>query len=295
MKCGIILESETIALAIVDDNGEFVFSETSALGDSYNGLLSQIAATVRAASALPLVSAGISIGGLYLHNEKRIYAPHMPLIDSKPLKHDLQAALGCKISIASHGQTLCAGEIANHQDSNLFALYLDDDISAGMAISGRLATGRNGLATNIGHISLPWPVAFELDDQICWCGKTGCLTQFISCSGVEADFTRLTSDTASVEQIIQRASTGDFMAESVIQVLEDRIARSLALICNLIDPDKIILGGYLASLDRLYDNIPRKWPGYSTGAALKTPLIRAENDSHSRLLGAAMLGDYNKN
>ena len=84
------------------------------------------------------------------------------------------------------------------------------------------------------------------------------------------------------------------MAESVIQVLEDRIARSLALICNLIDPDKIILGGYLASLDRLYDNIPRKWPGYSTGAALKTPLIRAENDSHSRLVGAAMLGDYNK-
>ena len=67
-----------------------------------------------------------------------------------------------QISIASHGQTLCAGEIANHQDSNLFALYLDDDISAGMAISGRLATGRNGLAANIGHISLPWPVAFEL-------------------------------------------------------------------------------------------------------------------------------------
>ncbi len=161
-----------------------------------------------------------------------------------------------------------------------------------MAISGRLVTGQNGLAANIGHISLPWPVDFELDGQICWCGKTGCLTQCISCSGVEADFRRLTSDKASVEQIIQRATTGDFMAESVIQVLEDRIARSLALICNLLDPDVIILGGYLASLDRLYDNIPRKWPGYSTAVSLKTPLIRAENDHHSRLYGAAMLGDY---
>ena len=289
MKCGIILDSETIALAIVNDNGEFVFSETTPICDTYPALLSQIFDTLSTATPAAISFVGISICGLYLHSDGRIFAPQMPLIDKKPLKHDLQAYFGCTISIASHGQTLCAGAIDKHEDSDIFALYLDADVSAGIAIDNTLSVGRNGLAGNWGHISLPWPVEFELDGQICWCGKTGCLAHFVSCSGIEADFKRLTSGTASIKEIIQRSQNGDFVAESTVQVFEDRIARGLALICNLLDPDIILLGGYLASLDRLYQNIPRKWPGYSTGTALKTPLMKINDDIACRLYGAAML------
>ena len=295
MKCGIILDNEQIALAIVNDNGEFIFSKTQTPCDSYPALLTQIADNLNSASPARFESIGISINGLYLHQEGRIFAPQMPLIDNKPLKHDLQAYFACPVSIASHGQTLCAGQLDTHKDCTIFALYLDENVSAGLAIDGKLSVGRNGLAGNWGHISLPWPVDFEMDGQICWCGKTGCLAHFVSCSGVEADFERLTSSTASIDEIIQRSLNGDFVAESALQVLEDRIARGLALICNLLDPDIIVMGGYLARLDRIYQHIPRKWPGYSTGTPLKTPLIRIDDDRQCRLSGATRLGQYFNN
>ena len=105
---------------------------------------------------------------------------------------------------------------------------------------------------------LGWPVPHELDGRDCWCGRTGCLESFISAKGVEADYLASNGTELTVAQIAEAASQNDIVAESVLQVLDDRLGRATAMLINMLDPAIITLAGRLASLERLYVNVPRK-------------------------------------
>ena len=107
----------------------------------------------------------------------------------------------------------------------------------------------------MGQVPLPWPVDYEYDGHDCWCGRTGCLETYISGTGLEHDYFRIANETATAKEIIAKAEAGDIVADSVIQVLEDRIGRGLAMIINILDPDAIVLGGGLSNIDRLYTNV----------------------------------------
>ena len=180
----------------------------------------------------------------------------------------------------------------------IFALSLDQFVCGGIIVSDKLLSGPHGLAGDWGHLSLPWPVDHEMEGRICVCGRTGCLEHFVSLEGLSHDYELLTGNKLTTENIIKQPETGYISAETAIQVIEIRISRGLEMIIGLLDPDIILIGGMLAKSERLFTNIPRKWPGYirsSINGDILLPL-RTSNPypDHLYLHGAVHLCDYAK-
>ena len=136
---------------------------------------------------------------------------------------------------------------------------------------------------------LAWPVPHELEGRDCWCGRNGCLERFLSLGGLENEYFNITQAKLDIQAIANSAGASDLVASSVLQVLDDRVGRATAAIINMFDPDVIILGGRIAKLNRLYLNVPRKWPGYLLIEHNKTKLLQASTAPFALARGAAWL------
>ena len=303
MKCGIRLSPCENSIAVITSDGDTVYSSSFKPADTYSELLVQLVSELKHCSdkyniKLPV---GISVKGHETTSTGMIKTLHHPLIAQKTLRCDLQAALNHSVLVASDGQCLAvAARSILRLDNKLtiFALSLDQFVTGGIIISDKLLSGPHGLAGDWGHLSLPWPVDHELEGRICVCGRTGCLEHFVSLEALSRDYELLTGNKLTAENIIKQAETGDIVAESAMQVIEDRISRGLAMVIGLLDPDIILIGGMLAESDRLFTNIPRKWPGYirsSVNSDILVPL-RSSNPcpDYLYLHGAAHLCDYAK-
>ena len=303
MKCGIRLSPRENSIAVITDDGDFVYSSSFKPADTYSELLVQLKSALKHCLnkydiKLPV---GVSVKGHETTSTGMITSLHHPLIAQKTLRRDLQAALNHSVLVASDGQCLAVAARSILQLDNkltIFALSLDQFVSGGIIVSDKLLSGPHGLAGDWGHLSLPWPVEHELEGRICVCGRTGCLEHFVSLEGLSHDYELLTGNKLTAENIIKQAEAGDIVAESAMQVIEDRISRGLAMVIGLLDPDIILIGGMLAKSERLFTNIPRKWPGYirsSVNSDILVPL-RTSNPypDHLYLHGAAYLCDYAK-
>ena len=267
MTCGIRLTPSENSIAIISDDGDFVYKAALSPVDSYTVLLLQLAAAITDACSEQDASTpiGVCIQGHETTANGTIKSLHHPLLEGKPLKRDLQAALNRPVIVASEGQ--CLASAARQQPrfsdkTTIFALSLDSFVCGGIIVNDHLLTGAHGIAGDWGHVSLPWPVDFELDGRVCICGRTGCLEHFVNLPGLAHDYEMLTGSSLSATEIINQAAKGDIVAESAMQVIEDRIARGLAMVIGLLDPDVIVIGGLLADSQRLFTAVPRKWPGY---------------------------------
>ena len=140
----------------------------------------------------------------------------------------------------------------------------------------------------MGAYPLPWPLPNEYDGHDCWCGNRGCLETFISGPAVSLDYEQQSGTALTVSQIAERTHI-DLVAENTLQILEDRLARALAQIINIFDPEAIVLGGGLSNLDRLYTNVPRKWPPLVFSDTVETPLLKPKYGDSSGVRGAAWL------
>ena len=226
---------------------------------------------------------------------------HHPLIAQKMLRRDLQAILNHPVLVASDGQCMAVAAKTRLQlDSKptIFALSLDHFVCGGIIVADRLLCGPHGLAGEWAHLSLPWPVDYEMDGRLCNCGRTGCLEHFVSLEGLSYDYELLAGQKLTAENIIEQAKIGDIVAETAMQIVEDRTARGLAMVIGLLDPDIILIGGALAESERLFKNIPRKWPGYIRASINSDILVPLRNShpcpDHVYLDGAAHLSDYKK-
>ena len=213
----------------------------------------------------------------------------------------MQAVLNHSVLVASDGQCLAVAARSILQlDNNLtiFALSLDQSVCGGIIVSDKLLFGPHGLAGDWGHLSLPWPVDYELEGRTCVCGRTGCREHFVSFEGLSHDYELLTGNKLTAENIIKHAETSDIVAESAMQVFEDRISRGLAMVIGLLDPDIILIGGMLAKSERLFTNILRKWPVYLRSSVNSDILVPLRNSNpcpdHLYLHGAAHLCYYAK-
>ncbi len=168
----------------------------------------------------------------------------------------------------------------------------------GIIVSDKLLCGPHGLDGDWEHSSLPWPEGYETQGRIFICRRTGCLEHFVSLKGRSHDYDFLTKIEFTAENTIKQAETGDIVAETAMQVLEDLLSRGLAMVISLLDPIIILIGGMLAESQRLFTNIPRRWPGYirsSVNSDIVVPL-RTSNScpNHLYLHGAAHLCGYAK-
>ena len=138
----------------------------------------------------------------------------------------------------------------------MFGVILGTGCGGGLVHHGQLITGPRRTGGEWGHNPLPWPTDEECPGPNCWCGRTSCLETWVSGPGFSADHRRRTGDTLSVPEIVQAASSGDEASVETRDRHAERLARGLAQVANIFDPDVIVLGGGLSKLSHLYEVLP---------------------------------------
>lgn len=209
-----------------------------------------------------------------------------------PLHRDLAALLGREVRIANDANCFALSEAtdgaaANH--SVVFGVILGTGTGAGIIVNGRVLTGPNAIAGEWGHNPLPWPGPDELPGPRCYCGLAGCIETFLSGPGLASAFYEVTSSRLTPPEIARAAQAGNRAAESCLTKYEDRLARSLAQIINVLDPDIIVLGGGLSNIERLYENVPKAWHRYVFSDHVNTKLVPPVHGDASGVRGAARL------
>jgi fructokinase len=156
-------------------------------------------------------------------------------------------------------------------------------------VEGRILTGPNGIAGEWGHNPLPWPQAHELPGPRCYCGKQGCIETFLSGPGMMKLHEQETGAALSSQEIVERAEQGDAACERSLQNYENRLARGLAHIINILDPDMIVLGGGMSNIERLYANVSQLWGQSVFSDRVDTKLVKNRFGDSSGVRGAAWL------
>jgi len=290
MSVGIHIATDFISTATLSSGGDFVFYEQIETPAHDAGTLCRhIAELVQRSAADPTTPVSVAINAGF--GGQPSPPNSAPVLANLDVKSALQASLGRPVDCIAPAQAyaLYEASFGAAQTSGVACLlYLDQNVTGGVTFGQTLWKGGNRLAGAWGHMPLGWPVPHELDGRDCWCGRTGCLESFISAKGVEADYLASTETALTVDEIAKATSQNDIVAESVLQVLDDRVGRATAMLINMLDPDIITLAGRLASLDRLYINVPRKWPGYTFTGKLATHLVRAARGDDAILAGACI-------
>ena len=172
---------------------------------------------------------------------------------------------------------------------SVFAVILGTGVGGGLVIGGRLVEGRNRVAGEWGHNPLPWMTREEHPGPTCWCGQRGCIETFVCGPALAADADGPGARDASA--LPERAVAGDDHAKAALERHAERLARALAAVVNLVDPDAIVLGGGLSNMAHLYEDMPRLIPRHVFSDAFSTPVLRARHGDSSGVLGAARLWD----
>jgi fructokinase len=210
----------------------------------------------------------------------------------KPFDRDLSNAMGREVRCANDANCLAVSEATDGAAAGqhvVFAVILGTGCGGGIALDGRVHTGRNAVAGEWGHNPLPWATADEFPGQLCYCGRHGCLETWISGTGLTADYERTTKISLTGPEIASRGASGESAALAALARYEDRLARGLAHVINLLDPDVIVLGGGVSQIPRLYQNVPARLKEYVFGREADTPILPAKHGDSSGVRGAAWL------
>lgn len=295
MRIGIDLGGTKIEAVALDSAGASIFNKRVATpGGDYRATLAAMVALVHEAERATGRSGSVGVGtpGCISHATGCIKNSNSACLNGQPLDRDLAAALGRPVRLANDANCFALSEATDGAAAGaevVFGVIVGTGTGAGVVVHGRVLTGAYGIAGEWGHNPLPWPRDDERPGPACYCGKTGCIETFLSGPGMQADYARATGQSASAEQIVARASAGDAAAEAIVARYEDRMARGLASIINVLDPDVIVMGGGMSNIRRLYDNVPRLWRQYVFSDDVRTRLVPARYGDASGVRGAAWL------
>ena len=210
----------------------------------------------------------------------------------KPLEGDLSAALGRPVRLANDANCFTLSEATDGAAAGaevVFGVIIGTGTGGGVVVRGHVMTGPNGVAGEWGHNPLPWPQPAELPGAPCYCGRFGCIETFLSGPGLSRDYEGQTGHALAAHQIAERAGHGDTAAIASLGRYEHRLARALATIINVLDPDVIVLGGGLSNLARLYDRVPALWGPWVFSDRVDTRLVPPQHGDSSGVRGAAWL------
>jgi fructokinase len=213
-------------------------------------------------------------------------------LNGKPFDKDLSGVLAREVRCANDANCLAVSEATDGAGAGkhiVFAVILGTGCGGGIAVDGRVHNGINGVAGEWGHNTLPWMRAEEFPGPPCYCGKNGCVETWISGTGLEKDYARATKISLHGPEIIARSEAGESGALAALDRFEDRLARGLAGVINLLDPDVIVMGGGASQIPRLYKNVPPRLKDYVFGGEADTPLVPAKHGDSSGVRGAAWL------
>ena len=211
------------------------------------------------------------------------------VLNGQPVKQALEARLNREVRIANDANCFALSEAvdgAGKGAASVFGVILGTGVGGGVVLNGQVINGLHAIAGEWGHNPLPWPEDDERPGHRCYCGKHGCIETWLSGPGIGANFQGAT--TAAVD-IVKLAAAGDAEAEAYLQRVEDRLARSLATVINVLDPDVIVLGGGVSNIERLYANVPPLLPKYVFSEFVETRVLKNIHGDSSGERGAAWL------
>ncbi len=214
-------------------------------------------------------------------------------LNGRPLDRDLAEILGRPIALANDADCLALSEATDGAAAgaaSVFAVILGTGVGGGLTIHGRVLAGPNAIAGEWGHNPLPWPEPAELPGAPCYCGLSGCIETWLSGPGLARDYREATGSAGDGPAIVAAAARGEAAAEAALQRYEDRLARGLATVINLLDPVTIVLGGGVSNLERLYASVPARWERYVFSDTVRTRLLPPRHGDSSGVRGAAWLG-----
>jgi len=237
-------------------------------------------------------SVGVGIPGTVSRITGLVKNANSTWMNGRPFDKDLSRALGREVRCANDANCLAVSEATDGAGAGkhiVFAVILGTGCGGGIAVHGRVHSGLNGVAGEWGHTTLPWMRADEFPGSPCYCGKNGCIETWISGTGLEKDYERATKLALGGPEIIARSGAGESAALAALERFEDRLARALAGVINLLDPDVIVLGGGASQIPRLYKNVPPRLKEHVFGKEADTPVLPARHGDASGVRGAAWL------
>jgi len=234
-------------------------------------------------------SVGLGIPGTISPATGWIKNANSTWLNGQPLDRDLSRALNRPVRLANDANCFALSEATDGAAAGagvVFGVILGTGCGGGVVVHGRLLTGANAVAGEWGHNGLPWPDESEWPGPPCYCGRQGCIETFLSGRGMQAAYG---DSSLTAREIAESAAKGDARAAAAIERYATRLAKGLASVINVLDPDVVVLGGGLSNIDALYERVPQLWRDWVFSDRVDTRLVRARHGDSSGVRGAAWL------
>jgi len=296
-KLGIDLGGSKIAAIALSGCGNVLFqTRITTPRNSYGEVISAIVALVNqakiACSDEPTV--GIGIPGSQSLKSGLIQNANSTWMNGRDFQRDITEALGQPVKIANDANCLALSESfdgAAMGVKTVFGVIIGTGCGGGLVVDGKILAGRHAITGEWGHTPMPWPNNSEFPAPVCWCGRKGCLELWVSGSGMERDCRATSSEHLSAAEIASQAADGDLECGKLVENHCERLARGLAMISNILDPDVIVLGGGLSNMDHLYIKLPELMAPYIFADHFNASIRQAVHGDASGVRGAARLWD----
>lgn len=299
LRLGIDLGGTKIELIALAALGEVLLRRRlpTPAGD-YRATLKAIQALVVEAEAALGQQGVVGIGtpGALSQVTGRIKNANSVWLNNQLLQQDVEALLRRPVRLSNDANCFALSEAMDGAAAGsrvVFGVIIGTGTGAGIVIDRKVLIGPNAIAGEWGHNPLPWPRPEELEGPVCYCGKRGCIETWLSGPGLARDHRRINGETLDAETIVRRAGAGNAACEATLQRYEARLARSLAHVINILDPEVIVLGGGLSNIRRLYRTVPEYWGNYVFSDRIDTRLVPPVHGDSGGVRGAAWLWQDN--
>ncbi|PWC98131.1 ROK family protein [Azospirillum sp. TSO5] len=298
MRLGIDLGGTKIAAVALDRDGTELARHRRPTPRGYDATLDALAETVAAliSAGIPAGDTrgvGISLPGVVDAAAGRVRAVNLPWLENRPFAEDAARRIGRPVRIANDANCFTLSEATDGAAAGcasvVFGIILGTGVGGGIVIDGRILPGANGLAGEWGHAPLPWREEADGPPVPCGCGKTGCLETVLCGAGLTRLHRHLTGEALDPPEIAARALAGDAAAAGTLARHADALARALAPVLNLLDPDMVVVGGGLSALPGLCEAVTRRWGAWTLAAEPRTRMAVARHGAESGMRGAARL------
>ena len=295
MRIGIDLGGSKIAgIALADDGTTLARRRVASPRADYRATLAAVGNLVAGLedAAGRRGSVGIGIPGAISPATGLVKNANSTWLIGRPLRDDLEAALGRPVRLANDANCFALSEAVDGAAAGyrvVFGVILGTGVGGGVVIDGRVLVGANAISGEWGHNPLPRMRDDERPGPPCYCGRRGCIETFLSGPGLLADYRARGGRSARADDIAGRAAAGEAVAEAALERYAERLARGLAHVINILDPDAIVLGGGLSNIERLYRRVPEHLPAHVFSDQVDTPVLPPRYGDASGVRGAAWL------
>lgn len=286
--------TKTEVIALGADGRELLRRRQPTPRGDYAATVAAIAALVEGAEAElgGRATVGVGIPGAISPSSGLVKNANSTWLIGRPLHRDLETRLGRPVRVANDANCFAVSEAvdgAGAAAAVVFGVIIGTGTGGGIAIGGRPLVGANAIAGEWGHNPLPWPAPDELPGPPCYCGRSGCIETWLSGPGLARDYAQASGRPLDAAQVAAAAADGEAQAVAALERYAGRLARALASVINLLDPEVIVLGGGLSQIPALYQRVPQLWGAYVFSDRVDTRLVPPRHGDSGGVRGAAWL------